>query len=187
MLGEMPAGRRKKIAAAGARRAPQFSRSNRTAFAGRPPPPCLQQEARSAARRDREPGNAHHPVLTARGNADPCPGRAAAPWWCGADPGPARRIGPGSAVHRFTLHCVRGTKSLVVPRKQGPSNSPTQRLDHQRPRLLGARPEADTTGVCGKALPHPPFVPVKTGTGARVAIKRRACCRSELDARLTWA
>ena len=39
MQGVAPAGRRKKIAAAGARRAPSVSRSNRTAFAGRPPPP----------------------------------------------------------------------------------------------------------------------------------------------------
>ena len=83
MRGVEPAGRRTKIAAAGARRAPHSFAEYRTAFAGRPPPPRHKrrgapqetEEGRRpdrdrTKRRDREARNAHSSVQIARENGD---------------------------------------------------------------------------------------------------------------------
>ena len=69
--GVAPAGGSKEIAAAGARRAPISFAEHRTAFARRPPPPRLQ-EARSAARRDRDGKNVQTSEPTARENEEVC-------------------------------------------------------------------------------------------------------------------
>ena len=117
MRGEASAGRRRKSPRRALGRAPPNFRTNRTALVERPPPPRLQQEARSAARdrggRQARPGSnkaarqgskdAQSPALPARGNAGPCPGRGAARSDAPLNRDPMQLMDPGSAKQRRCL------------------------------------------------------------------------------------
>ena len=118
-----------KITAAGARvECPQFSRSNRTAIAGRPPPP-RQTRGRSlkgshlgaekhAGTRSRVPGAAQH-VSGAPQTRD-----LRAEW-------------TGSAAHRCTLRCVRGTHPPFAPAEAGAQAGLTTKRGRQLSVLPG--------------------------------------------------